>query len=161
MEHSHIHQRELWYESEKSLIVSVMSGTFLFHWERGFCAVLLICVTLVYNPSNARKEGGNSAGDISSDLRDASSMAGDGSLGGLQLLLPHPADVLGSPHCVWGSTREAPPCETHSVKPGLSFPPVRECSLRKPIFGEEFTSLKNQTSVGQSSILPFCVEILV
>lgn len=125
-----------WCQREKSLMISINCSLFIrlvSNPKHELCALLPIYFTLVYNPSHIL------------DLRDASPMAGDGSPRQLQFLFPHTADVVGYPHCIRGNAREASPRETDSVESTLSFPPVWEWRLGKPIFGEEITSLQTQT----------------
>jgi hypothetical protein len=76
------------------------------------------------------------------DDGDATPVAGAGPLGGLGLLPPDVAEVLGDAHGVGGGAREAALGEADGVEAGLALPAVGEVGLGVAVLVEEIVALK-------------------
>ena len=71
-------------------------------------------------------------------------MAGAGPLGGLGLLPPDVAEVLGDAHGVGGGAGETAASEADGVEARLTLPPVGEGGLGVSVLVEEIVTLKDQ-----------------
>ena len=80
-------------------------------------------------------------------------MAGAGPLGGLGLLPPDVAEVLGNAHGIGKGARESTPGEIDGVEPRLTLPPVGESSLGVPVFVEEIVTLKESLEMEIDQII--------
>lgn len=88
------------------------------------------------------------------DDRDAAPVAGAGPLGGLGLLPPDVAEVLGNAHGVGGGARETTPGETDGVETRLTLPPVGEGRLGVSVLVEEIGALKKlEMQIDQMNVL--------